>query len=112
MLRLFECFERNIHFQFPRKKFGGVRTSAGIMFRETLLQIRRMPDITIRRIVNAFDEIGIKHCVVVLDGLPFVARNRCEPSSFAKAMEDTILRSEPPESVPSATPIIGLACHP
>ena len=61
MLRLFECFERNIHFQFPRKKFGGVGTSAGIMFHQTLFQVGGVSNVAFLRPFLAFNDVGIKH---------------------------------------------------
>jgi hypothetical protein len=46
MLRLFKCFNGDVDFQLPRRKFCGVITSAGVVLGNPLLQVRGMTDVS------------------------------------------------------------------
>ena len=78
MLGEVQGFEGRVELDSPGRKFGCVEAFAGIVFGQPVLQISRVATMKL------------------LEGLPSVARNRgiLRPS-FAKATEDTILRSAP-----------------
>ena len=60
-LRLLKRFKCNIDFQLPRCKLGRVNTSAGIVFKQTLLQVRGVSNIAMLRTAKAFNDVGVKH---------------------------------------------------
>src|SRR5208282_1548585 len=67
MLRLLERFKGKIDFQLPRDKLGCVDTSAAIMFRHTLFQVRGVSDIMFSRITEAFNDVSVEHHAVLLE---------------------------------------------
>jgi hypothetical protein len=75
MLRLVECFKRNIDFQFPGSQLRGVIASAGVMVGHPLFQVGRMANVTFSRMIKAFNDIGVIHRLNCGDGLPSIARN-------------------------------------
>ena len=67
MLRLLKRFKCNIDFQLPRYKLGRVNTSAAIVFRHTLLQIRGMSNIAFSRTTQAFNDVSVEHHADMLE---------------------------------------------
>jgi hypothetical protein len=67
MLRLLKRFKGKIDFQLPRDKLVRVDTSAAIMFRHTLFQVRGMSNITFSRTTEAFNDVSVEHHADLLE---------------------------------------------
>jgi hypothetical protein len=63
VLRLFERFERDIDFQFLGHELHGMRAFAGIVIGDALFQVGGVSDVVLVRMVEAFNDVGIKHGV-------------------------------------------------
>ena len=68
---------------------------ARVVFGQPGSQIARVSSVMLGGVRFALENVGVEHVAFPFpDGMPTVARSlTAQPSSFAKAMEDTILRS-------------------
>jgi hypothetical protein len=84
--RQFQSVESGIKFDFPRLEFGRMRGFAGVVVKQALFQVARIPAIKLCRINLTLQNVSVKHFSVVsgietaekkfpCDGLPSVARN-------------------------------------
>jgi len=63
LLRLSKCFERDIDSQSPRCKFHRVITFARIVLGDALFQVRNVSNVSILRMTDAFNNVGVKRHV-------------------------------------------------
>ena len=61
MLSLFDGFKRDIHLDSPRDEPRCVRALSSIMVRESLTEIGGVTDVTLLRMTQTLDYVGVEH---------------------------------------------------